>query len=92
MLVEEPIDVADLYRYQRYRWLYVQFWACLELSDFLFRSGESKKLAMRYRKFNLQALLDTSVKAAGNDEISCMLSFTAEISRLNIRTNRCEAT
>ncbi|OQE18133.1 hypothetical protein PENFLA_c022G05219 [Penicillium flavigenum] len=51
---EEPIDVADLYRYQRYRWL----------------SGESEKLAMPYRKFNLQALLNTSVKAAGNDEIS----------------------
>lgn len=27
---------------------------------------------MRYRKFNLQALLDTSVKAACNEEISCV--------------------
>lgn len=23
-LIEEPIDVADLYRYQPYRWLYVK--------------------------------------------------------------------
>ncbi|KAJ5217349.1 hypothetical protein N7468_010357 [Penicillium chermesinum] len=55
MLAEEPIDVGDLYEYQRYRWL----------------SGNSEKLAMRYRKFNLQALLDTSVKAVG-DGLSCV--------------------
>lgn len=42
-------------------------------------SRESEKLAMRYRKFNLQALLDASVKAAGNDEISCVLSFYCNI-------------
>lgn len=56
-----------------------QFWVCLELSD-LFRSGESKKLMMRYRNSNLQALLDTSAKAAGNDEISCMWSFLQNFS------------
>lgn len=53
-----------------------RFLACLAVSDFL-RSGESEKLAMRYRKFNLQALLDTSAKAAGNYEIYYMLSSTA---------------
>jgi hypothetical protein len=45
---------------------------CLAQSD-VFRSGESEKLATRYRKFNLQGLLDASVKTVGIDGISCML-------------------
>lgn len=44
----------------------------------LSRSGESEKLAMRYRKFNLHALLDTSVKASRNTEIRCMFFFIAK--------------
>lgn len=45
---------------------------CLAQSNF-FRSGECEKLATRYRKFDLQGLLDASVKTVGIDGISCML-------------------
>lgn len=45
---------------------------CLAQSD-VFRSGESEKIATRYRKFNLQGLLDASVETVGIDGISCML-------------------
>ncbi|KAE8152193.1 kinase-like domain-containing protein [Aspergillus avenaceus] len=55
-LAEARIDEIDLYRYQRYRWL----------------ADEPHKLAVRYRKFNLQALLDASVKASGNDDNKCV--------------------
>lgn len=47
----------------------------------VFRSGESEKLATRYRKFNLQGLLDASVKTVGTDGISCML-FSISILQL----------
>jgi hypothetical protein len=40
---------------------------------------------MRYRQFDLEAILGISVKAAGNDRISCMLAFAAKISRLSVR-------
>ncbi|CEJ55679.1 hypothetical protein PMG11_01927 [Penicillium brasilianum] len=44
----------------------------IDVAD-LFRSGESEKLATRYRKFNVQGLLDASVKAVGIDGISVKL-------------------
>lgn len=37
----------------------------------LFRSNESEKLAVRYRKFNLQALVDIAVNIKGNSGRSC---------------------
>ena len=37
----------------------------------VFRSGEPEKLAMRYRKFSLPALLDECIKATGNDGSIC---------------------
>lgn len=77
-MLEEPIDVADLFRYQRYRWLYVVCILCLVKSD-VSRSGESEKLATRYRKFNLQGLLDASVKTVGIYGISCMLFPTSTL-------------
>lgn len=45
---------------------------CVAQSD-VFRCGESEKLATRYRKFNLQGLLDASVRTVGIDGISCMM-------------------
>ncbi|KAJ5587043.1 uncharacterized protein N7459_002808 [Penicillium hispanicum] len=36
------------------------------------RSEDPEKLAMRCRKFNLQALLDRSIKATGNDGAKCI--------------------
>ncbi|KAH8434940.1 uncharacterized protein LDX57_012572 [Aspergillus melleus] len=53
---EVRIDEADLYRYERYRWL----------------TEEPRKLAMRYRKLNLQALVDASVKASGHGGNECV--------------------
>ncbi|KKK22028.1 hypothetical protein ARAM_002106 [Aspergillus rambellii] len=53
---ETPIDEADLYKYQRYRWL----------------NDEAHKLAMRYRKFNLPALLSASSRASGSDGNKCV--------------------
>ncbi|KAK1142578.1 hypothetical protein N8T08_007554 [Aspergillus melleus] len=54
--VEVRIDEADLYRYQRYRWL----------------TDKPRKLAMRYRKFNLQALVDASIQASENGGNECV--------------------
>ncbi|KAJ5350223.1 hypothetical protein N7541_007950 [Penicillium brevicompactum] len=63
---EEPIDEADLYRYQRYRWLYVS-----RLISIIW-SRETEKLAMRHRKFDLQGLIDVAVKAVGMSGINCV--------------------
>ncbi|PKX89635.1 uncharacterized protein P174DRAFT_303263, partial [Aspergillus novofumigatus IBT 16806] len=52
---EVPIEEADLYKYQRYRWL----------------SREAEKLAARYRKFNLPALLDAAVNVTGLKDAQC---------------------
>ncbi|KAI9839782.1 MAG: Phosphotransferase enzyme [Sclerophora amabilis] len=53
---DEEIEEEELYRYTRYRWLF----------------SEPEKLAVRYRKFNLQALLDAAVNSAGNGAKSCV--------------------
>ncbi|CZT12207.1 uncharacterized protein RCO7_10448 [Rhynchosporium graminicola] len=53
---EEDISEEEFYRYTRYRWL----------------SNESENLAMRYRKFNIPALVDAAVRAAGNGAGSCV--------------------
>ncbi|BDD62974.1 hypothetical protein MAP00_007924 [Monascus purpureus] len=53
---EIPIEEADLYEYQRYRWL----------------SREAEKLAARYRKFKLPALLDAAVKITGFSDAQCI--------------------
>lgn len=49
---------------------------------------------MRYRKFNLQALLDTSVKAVGNGGTSCKCSlhlkpFTANLRAIGVKLLKC---
>ncbi|KAI3135181.1 hypothetical protein DTO012A7_5594 [Penicillium roqueforti] len=51
-----PIEEDDLFQYQRYRWL----------------SGEPEKLGMRYRRFNLQALLNASAKPGGDARTTCV--------------------
>lgn len=38
------------------------------------RSNESKKLAVRYRKFNLKALVNIAEKVKGDSRRSCMVS------------------
>ncbi|KAL4793715.1 hypothetical protein BDV19DRAFT_390919 [Aspergillus venezuelensis] len=43
---EVPIKEAELYKYQRYRWL----------------SGETKELTVRYRESRLPALLEAATK------------------------------
>ncbi|RHZ50978.1 hypothetical protein CDV55_103165 [Aspergillus turcosus] len=55
-LLEIPIEEADLYEYQRYRWL----------------SREAEKLAVRYRKFKLPALFDAAVNVTGVKEAQCI--------------------
>ncbi|TVY85520.1 Altered inheritance of mitochondrial mitochondria protein [Lachnellula suecica] len=54
--LEEEVSEEELYRYSRYRWL----------------SNESENLAIRYRKFNIPALVDAAVHAAGNGARSCV--------------------
>lgn len=39
------------------------------------RSNESENLAIRYRKFNIPALVDAVVHAAGNGARSCKILF-----------------
>ncbi|GIK02212.1 phosphotransferase enzyme [Aspergillus viridinutans] len=56
MLDDVPIEEADLYKYQRYRWL----------------SREAEKLAVRYRKFKLPALLDAAVNVTGLKDAQCI--------------------
>ncbi|PVH72795.1 hypothetical protein DL98DRAFT_470064 [Cadophora sp. DSE1049] len=56
METEAEISEEELYQYRRYRWL----------------SDEAEKLAVRYRRFNLDALLDVAVKTAGGGAISCI--------------------
>ncbi|KAK0119874.1 Phosphotransferase enzyme [Cadophora gregata] len=52
---EVGITEEELYQYRRYRWL----------------SDEPEKLAIRYRRFNLDALLDVAIKTAGSGARSC---------------------
>ncbi|CZT52708.1 uncharacterized protein RSE6_14068 [Rhynchosporium secalis] len=52
---EADIPEEELYEYRRYRWL----------------SDEPEKLAVRYRRFNLDALLDVAVKTAAGGARSC---------------------
>ncbi|KAF2124066.1 hypothetical protein P153DRAFT_412352 [Dothidotthia symphoricarpi CBS 119687] len=55
-IIEEDTTEEELYRYTRYRW------SC----------NEPENLAMRYRKFNISALLDAAVHAVGNGAKSCV--------------------
>ncbi|RAH76776.1 hypothetical protein BO86DRAFT_413617 [Aspergillus japonicus CBS 114.51] len=52
---EVPIEEAELYQYQRYRWL----------------TKDAEQLAARYRKFRLPALVDAAIEAAGHDASNC---------------------
>ncbi|KAL2064617.1 hypothetical protein VTL71DRAFT_3754 [Oculimacula yallundae] len=52
---EAEISEEELYEYRRYRWL----------------SDEPEKLAVRYRRFNLDALLDVAVKTVAGGARSC---------------------
>ncbi|KAL2061038.1 hypothetical protein VTL71DRAFT_9090 [Oculimacula yallundae] len=54
--MEEEVSEEELYRYSRHRWL----------------TNESENLAKRYRKFNIPALIDAAVDAAGNGARSCV--------------------
>lgn len=47
-----------------------RLWADSYYSNF-FRSGEPEKLGMRYRRFNLQALLNASAKPGGDAGTTC---------------------
>ncbi|KAL4950825.1 kinase-like domain-containing protein [Aspergillus filifer] len=53
---EVPIKEAELYKYQRYRWL----------------SGETEELTVRYREFRLPALLEAATKVIGNNAVECI--------------------
>jgi hypothetical protein len=73
---ETEIREDELYKYTRYRWLYVSTSKIAELTFnlFLFKGGEPEKLAERSCKFNIQALLSIAISAAGNGARSCMLT------------------
>lgn len=57
----------------------------------LFRSGDCKHLAARYRDFNLDNLLEAAVQATGRNGTQCELHITCW-HRIHILTarNRCE--
>ncbi|KAH6719806.1 hypothetical protein BKA61DRAFT_667720 [Leptodontidium sp. MPI-SDFR-AT-0119] len=70
---EAGILEEELHQYRRYRWLY----DCsppqlIVVTQRCSRSDEPEKLAVRYRKFNLDALLDVVVKTAGGGARSCI--------------------
>lgn len=71
----EDIEEEDLYRYTRYRWMWVQAAPrrplSPEIDQTIVRFNETQELSTRHLKFNLRCLLDAAVQAVGNGATSC---------------------
>ncbi|KAL4935412.1 hypothetical protein BDV06DRAFT_217450 [Aspergillus oleicola] len=61
---EVPAEEAELYKYQRYRWL----------------TGEPEKLASRYREFRLPVLIKAALKVTNHGATECVKAFVRSMS------------
>lgn len=76
-LVEEDIPEEELYQYTRHRWLYGTFYFLIPTEILTTaRCNEHEYIAKRYRKFNVTALVDAAVGAAGNSAKFCKALFS----------------
>lgn len=73
---EQPITEDDLFRYQRHRWLYVlwQIFYFIASTDTMSRCNDAQEQDLRYRSFNVTALVERALKAkrTRTDGLKCM--------------------
>lgn len=73
---EQPITEDDLFKYQRHRWLYV-LWKISSFfasTDTMARHNDAKEQDLRYRSFDVTALIERALKAKREraDGLTCM--------------------